>query len=160
MILCCDLPRGKFPYLVFNLVVFGHLVSSCVTQATLETRVLPFSCILQFAPDSASFALSFALDVPSRSIPFLPKLPSLFPMSTQSPPLTRKSTTGSSQGVHLSPLYHIEWIDGTHGNVCVPRVSGSNFTLSCFPAVGVRLGLYAPIATFFFSNLFWSYYFS
>ena len=39
MILCCDLPRGKFPYLVFNLVVFGHLVSSCVTQATLETRV-------------------------------------------------------------------------------------------------------------------------
>lgn len=70
MILCCDLPRGKFPYLVFNLVVFGHLVSSCVTQATLETRVLPFSCILQFAPDSASFVLSFALDVPSRSIPF------------------------------------------------------------------------------------------
>jgi hypothetical protein len=80
MILCCDLPRGKFPYLVFNLVVFGHLVSSCVTQATLETRVLPFSCILQFAPDSASFVLSFALDVPSRSIPF-PSSPT-YPLSS------------------------------------------------------------------------------
>jgi hypothetical protein len=39
MILCCDLPRGKFPYLVCNLVVFGHPTLSCVTQATLETRV-------------------------------------------------------------------------------------------------------------------------
>jgi hypothetical protein len=38
--ICCDLPRGEFPYLVYcNLVVFGHLIWSCVTQATLETRV-------------------------------------------------------------------------------------------------------------------------
>jgi hypothetical protein len=57
-------------------------------------------------------------------------------MSTQSPPLTRKSTTGSSQGVHLSPLYHIEWIDGAHENICVPRVSGSNFSLSSSQLLG------------------------
>src|SRR6266567_2019311 len=42
--------------------------------------------------------------LPQHSLPFLPNLPSLFPMSTQSPPLARKSTTGSLQGVHLSPL--------------------------------------------------------
>ena len=72
MILCCDLPRGKFPYLVFNLVVFGHLVSSCVTQATLETRVLPFSCILQFAPDSL---LSFYLLLSTSPPAAFPSLP-------------------------------------------------------------------------------------
>lgn len=37
--ICCDLPRGKFPYLVCNLVVSAIALLSCVTQATLETRV-------------------------------------------------------------------------------------------------------------------------
>lgn len=80
MILCCDLPRGKFPYLVFNLVVFGHLVSSLCDASHVGNASLPFSCILQFAPDSASFVLSFALDVPSRSIPF-PSSPT-YPLSS------------------------------------------------------------------------------
>lgn len=145
MILCCDLPRGKFPYLVFNLVVFGHLVSSCVTQATLETRVLPFSCILQFAPDSASFALSFALDVPSRSIPFpsSPTNPLSSPCRRNCPLLPERLQLALHKV--CTCLYHIEWIDGAHGNVCFPRVSGSFHPL-VFPAVGVRLGLYGPIA--------------
>ena len=42
---------------------------------------MPFSCVLQFAPDSASFVLSFALVVPSRSIP-LPSSPT-YPFSSQ-----------------------------------------------------------------------------
>lgn len=39
--------------------------------------------------------------LPQPSLPSQPNLRSFFPMSTQSPPLTRKSTTGPSQGVHL-----------------------------------------------------------
>ncbi|KAI0260896.1 hypothetical protein BC834DRAFT_897936, partial [Gloeopeniophorella convolvens] len=57
----------------------------------------PFACVLQFTSDSTFPALSFALDV----LPF--PSPSSLPMSTQSPPLTRKPTTGSSQGLSSSP---------------------------------------------------------
>jgi hypothetical protein len=93
--------------------------------------------------------------LPQHSFPFVPNLPSLFPMSTQSPPLTRKSTTGPSQGVRLSPLYHIEWIDGAHGNVCVPRVSGSNFTLSSSQLLGYDWACMHPYPLpFFFQPIF------
>ena len=155
--ICCDLPRGKFPYLVFNPVVFGRLVSSCVTQATLETRVLPFSCVLQFAPDSASFVLSFALDVPSRSpqhsLPFHPNLPTLFPMSTQSPPLSRKSTTGPSQGVHLfSSLSHR--MDRWRARERLrPHSLWLEFHSFVLLVVGVRLSLYAPITALLSNQL-------
>ncbi|KAH9991503.1 hypothetical protein BJV77DRAFT_533561 [Russula vinacea] len=87
MILCCDLPRGKFPYLVFNLVVFGHLVSSCVTQATLETRVchsrvyfnshptplLSFYLLLSTSPPAAFPSLS------AQFTQFLPHVDAIAP---------------------------------------------------------------------------------
>ena len=119
-----------------NLVVFGHLVSSCVTQATLETRVCHSRVYFNSHPTPLlSFYLLLSTSPPA-AFPSLPNLPSLFPMSTQSPPLTRKSATGSSQGVHLFPIYYTEWIDAAHGNVCVARVSGSNFTLSLSQLLG------------------------
>ena len=72
---------------------------------------LPFSCVLQFTSDSASLVLSFALDVPFcthfPSHPHQLYTHTSSPMSTQSPPLSRKSTTGTSQGTHSSFLYHL-----------------------------------------------------
>jgi hypothetical protein len=72
MILCCDQPRGKFPYLVCQPRCLrpSRLVLSDASH--VGNASLPFWCVLQFAPDSASFVLSFALDVPSRSPPFRP----------------------------------------------------------------------------------------
>jgi hypothetical protein len=160
MILCCDLPRGKFPYLVFNLVVFGHLVSSCVTQATLETRVCHSRVYFNSHPTPLlSFYLLLSTYPPAAFPSLPPQLTLSLPMSTQSPPLTRKSTIGPSQGVHLSPLYHIEWIDGARKRLCPQRLR-LEFHPLVFPVVGIRLGLYASIAAFFFPNLFWSCYFS
>jgi hypothetical protein len=85
-------------------------ISSCVTQATPETRVC-HSCrkLLQFTPDSTSFVvLSFAhlvLPVPSLSAATY----ALSPRSTQSPPLIRiffrMSTNTPPQGLYLS-LFH------------------------------------------------------
>ncbi len=135
MILCCDLPRGKFPYLVFQprclrpsrLVLcdashVGNASFAILVCTSIRTRLRFFLSIF-----------CSRRPLPQHSLPFLPILPTLFPMSTQSPPVARKSTTGSSQGVHISLLYHIGWVDGAHGNVCVPRVSGSNsaFRLPC-----------------------------
>ncbi len=90
--------------------------------------------------------------LPQHSLSFLPNLPSLFPMSTQSPPLTRKSTTGPSQGVHPFPLYHIEWIDGAHGSVSpesLARISPSRLP-SCWDTIG----LVRTHTCLFFSDLF------
>jgi hypothetical protein len=89
---------------------------------------LPFSCVLQFSSDPASLVRSFALDVLLRLLPSHHHLRTSLTMSTQSPPLTRKPTSGSSQGVHSSLLYHLQWIDGAHGNVCVPSAGGLDFT--------------------------------
>jgi hypothetical protein len=75
MILCCDLPRGKFPYLVFNLVVFGHLVSSCVTQATLETRVCHSRVYFNSHPTPL---LSFYLLLSTSPPVAFPSLPTQF----------------------------------------------------------------------------------
>ena len=153
MILCCDLPRGKFPYLVFNLVVFGHLVSSCVTQATLETRVCHSRVYFNSHPTPLlSFYPLLSTSPPYYFLPSIPNLP-LFPMSTQSPPLTRKTTTGSSQGVHLSPLYHIEWIDGAHGNVC-PQSLWLEFHPLVLPMRWGAIGLVCTHGRFLFPDPF------
>jgi hypothetical protein len=159
MILCCDLPRGKFPYLVFNLVVFGHLVSSCVTQATLETRVLPFSCILQFAPDSASFALSFALDVPSRSIPF--PSPPTYPLSSpcrHNRPLLPESLQLALHKV-CTCLLSIT-LNGSMARTGTSVSPESNFTLSSSQLLGYDWACMHAYLLFFFQTIFWSYYFS
>jgi hypothetical protein len=155
MILCCDLPRGKFPNLVFNLVVFGHLVSSCVTQATLETRVLPFSCLLQSAPDSASFVLSFALDVPSHNIPF-PSSPAYHLSSTcrRNRPLLPESPQLALHKV-CTCLLSIT-LNGSMARTAssVSLESLAQISPSRLPSCWDAIGLYAPIGAFFSLALF------
>lgn len=159
MILCCDLPRGKFPYVVLNLVVFGHRVSSCVTQATLETRVCHSRVYFNSHPTPLLFVLSFALDVLSRSLPF--------PSSTTYPvPSHVDAIAPSYQETHnrlftrcvsLSSLSL--QVDRWRAGMLVPPSSCLNFTPFVFPVSGVRLGLYAPL-TFFFQHLFFIVLFS
>jgi hypothetical protein len=68
--ICCDLPRGEFPYLEpSNLVVFGHLIWSCVNTSHVGNASLPFSCVLQFTSDSASLVRSFARNILTRLLP-------------------------------------------------------------------------------------------
>jgi hypothetical protein len=92
---------------------------------------LPFSCVLQFTSDPASLVRSFTLNILLRLLPSYHHhhhLRTPLSMSTQSPPLTRKPTSGPSQGVHSSLFYYFQWIDGPHGNVCGPSTGGLNFT--------------------------------
>ena len=117
---------------------------------------MPFSCVLQFAPDSASFVLSFALDVPSRSLPF-----PLSPIYAVSSPCRRNRPLlpGNLQlALHkvctCSFLYHFKRTDGAHWDVCTPRVGGLNFTPFVFLVFGIRSGMYAPVTTSFFEQLF------
>jgi hypothetical protein len=135
MILCCDLPRGKFPYLVFNLVVFGHLVSSCVTQATLETRVCHSRVYFNSHPTPLlSFYLLLSTSPPAA-------FPSLPPQLTLSLPHV-DAIAPSSQKVYNWPFTRCAPVSITlngsmaHGNVSVPSVSGSNFTLSSSQLLG------------------------
>jgi hypothetical protein len=116
----------------------------------VETRVLPFSCILQFAPDSASFVLSFALDVPPRNIPF-PSSPTYL---LSSPCRRNRLLTESLQ---LAPpkvctrLFSIT-LNGSMArteHLC-PQSLWLEFRPLVFPAVGVRLGLYVPVVSSFF----------
>jgi hypothetical protein len=153
--ICCDLPRGKFPYLVFNLVVFGRLVSSCVTQATLETRVCHSRVYFNSHPTPPlSSYLLLSTSPPQHSLPFRPNLPTLFPMSTQSPPLSRKSTTGPSQGVHLFfSLSHRMDRWRARGRLC-PHTLWLEFHSFVLLVVGVRLSLYAPITALLSNQLF------
>jgi hypothetical protein len=116
---------------------------------------LPFSCILQFAPDSASFVLSFALDVPSPTFPSLPpqlttSLPHVDPIASSYQKVYNWLFT---RCVFVS-FYHIEWIDGAHGNVCVPRVSGSNFAFSSSRVLEYVWSCIHPWPLSFFTTLF------
>ena len=84
--ICCDLPRGKFPYLVCNLVVFGHRTLSCVTQATLETRV----CHSRVYFNSRPTPLLWFYLLLSTSPSAFPSLP-VHINATQSPPQCRRN---------------------------------------------------------------------
>jgi hypothetical protein len=161
MILCCDLPRGKFPYVVLNLVVFGHLVSSCVTQATLETRVCHSRVYFNSHPTPLlSFYLLLSTSPPAAIPSHPPQLTQSLPMSTQSPPLTRKSTTGSSQGVYLSFLYHFKWIDGAR-DCSYPPSRWLKLHPLRLPSFWGTIGLICTLnRILFFQLLFLSYYFS
>ena len=75
---------------------------------------------------------------------------------SESPPLVRKSTTGSSQGV----CYHFS-NTSNRSMVRTPMlvspesvVGGLNFTLFVFPIFRVQLSLYAPSNHIIFSNFF------
>ena len=116
---------------------------------------LPFWCVLQFAPDSASFVLSFALDVPSRSLPF--RSTPTYAVSSHVDaiaPSYQKIYNWLITRCVLSLLYHFRRIDGAHTNARIPRVGGLNFNPFVFPVFGVRLGVYVLLITSFFSTPF------
>jgi hypothetical protein len=62
-----------------NLVAFGHLHLVLCTSSHVGNARLPFSCVLQFTPDSASLILSFCSPHPLRSLSFHHHLRILFP---------------------------------------------------------------------------------
>ena len=53
--------------------------------------------------------------------------------------------------MRLSPLHHIEWIDGAHGNVCVPE-SLARISPSRLPSCWGTIGLVCTHTHFFFSK--------
>jgi len=84
--ICCDQPRGKFPYLVRDLVVFGHRTLSRVTQATLETRV----CHSRVYFNSRPTPLLWFYLLLSTSPSAFPSLP-IYLNSTHPPPQCRRN---------------------------------------------------------------------
>jgi hypothetical protein len=146
MILCCDLPRGKFPYLVFNLVVFGHLVSSCVTQATLETRVCHSRVYFNSHPTPLlSFYLLLSTSPPAASPPLPPQLTLSLPHVDAIAPSYQKGYNWLFTRCAPVPSITLNGSMARRGRLC-PQSLWLEFHPLVFPAVGVRLGLYAPIA--------------
>jgi hypothetical protein len=115
---------------------------------------LPFSCILQFAPDSASFVLSFALDIPSRSIPF-PSSPA-YPLSSpcrRNRPLLPESLQLALHKVCTCLLFITLNGSMARTGTSVSPVSLSRISSSRLPSCWVRLSLYARIPASFFQPI-------
>ena len=138
--ICCDQPRGKFPYLVRDLVVFGHRTLSRVTQATLETRV----CHSRVYFNSRPTPLLWFYLLLSTSPSAFPSLP-IYISSTHPPPQCRRNRLLLAENLQLA----------LH-KVCV-----SHFSITCIGSIACgetpmslsfgRSNL-APSYTHFFSN--------
>ena len=153
MILCCDLPRGKFPYLVFNLVVFGHLVSSCVTQATLETRVYLSRVYFNSHPTPLLSLYLLLSTSPPAAFPPSPSYSLSSPCRRNRPPLP-ESLQLALHKVCTCLLSITSNGSMARTGTSVSPESLARISLSCVPSCWGTIGLVCTHSHFLFSEPF------